>query len=157
MKRFIYFAVFFILLFVFSIVLINTDQKAQTTKDQPESTMRTAKGDTVWVLLNHIKADKCEQFEKFVHEILWPIALESDQISQQVAHHTRVLHPVEMNEDSTYTYVFIMDPVIQDASYQFSHYLKKKYDEEKTKKYLKMVNECYASPQIGYSVIQSEH
>lgn len=157
MKRFIYFTVFFILLLVFSIFLINSDQKAQTTKDPPGSTMRAAKGDTVWVLLNHIKADKCQQFEKFVHDILWPIALESDPISQQVAHHTRVLHPVEMNKDSTYTYIFIMDPVIQGANYQFSYYLKKKYDEVKTKEYLKMADECFASPQTGYTVVQSQH
>jgi len=157
MKRFIYFTVFFILLFIFIILMINTDQKAQTTKDQPESVMRAAKGDTVWVLLNHIKADKCEQFEKFVHEILWPIALESDPMSQEVGKYTRVLHPVEMNEDSTYTYIFIMDPMVQGANYKFSHYLKKKYDEQKTKEYLKMVGECYASPQTGYTVVQSQH
>ena len=157
MKRFIYFTVFFILLFIFAILMINTDQKAQTTKDQSGSTMRASKGDTVWVLLNHIKADKCEQFEKFVHEILWPIAQKSDPIDQQVTKQTRVLHPVEMNEDSTYTYVFIMDPVIQDAKYQFSYYLKKEYDEEKTKEYLNMVYECYATPQTGYTVVQSQH
>jgi hypothetical protein len=157
MKRFIYFTVFFILLFVFSIFMIIPDQMAQTTKDLSGSTMRAAKGDTVWVLLNHIKADKCEQFEKFVHEILWPIALESDLISQQAGNHTRVLHPLKMNEDSTYTYVFIMDPVIQDANYQFSYYLKKKYDEEKTKEYLNMVSDCYATPQTGYTVVQSQH
>ena len=156
MKRFIYFTVFFLLI-VFSMFMLNPNQNAQTTKDLSVATMRAAKGDTVWVLLNHIKADQREQFEKFVHEILWPIALESDPISQQVAHHTRVLHPVEMNKDSTYTYIFIMDPVIQGANYQFSYYLKKKHDEEKTKEYLKMANECFASPQTGYTVVQSQH
>ncbi len=156
MKKFIYFTVFFLLI-VFSMFMLNPNQNAQTTQNPSGATMRAVKGDTMWVLLNHIKADKCKQFETFVHEILWPIALKTDPISQQVGHHTRVLHPVEMNEDSTYTYVFIMDPVIQGANYQFSYYLKKKYDEEKTKEYLKMVNECYATPQTGYTVVQSQH
>jgi hypothetical protein len=157
MKRFIYFTVFFILLFLFSIFMINPDQKAQTTKEQSGSTVRASKGDTVWVLLNHIKADKCEQFEEFVHEILWPIALKLEPADQQVAKQTRVLHPVGMNKDSTYTYVFLMDPVIPGASYEVMYYLKKGYGEEKAKEYSKMFEECYASPQVGYTLIQSQH
>lgn len=111
----------------------------------------------MWVLLNHIKADKCEQFEKFVHEILWPKAETADSIDLLVGNYTRVLHPVEMNEDSTYTYIFIMDPVIQNADYRYSHHLKNIFNEEKTQEYLKMVDECYASPQTGYTLIQSQH
>ena len=156
MKRFIYFTVFFILLFVLSIVLVSTDQKAQTTDVLQGSTMRAAKGDTVWIVLNHIKADKCEQFEKFVHEIFCPIVLKSEPINQQAAHYVRVLHPAKMNEDSTYTYVFLMDPVIPGASYGVMSYLKKGYGEEQAKEYSKMFGECYASPQIGYTVIQSQ-
>jgi hypothetical protein len=157
MKRFIYFTVFFILLFAFSIFVINQDQNAQATNDLSGSMIRAAKGDTVWVLLNHIKADKCEQFEKFVHEILWPVALKLDAIDQKVAKQTRVLHPVEMNKDSTYTYIFLMDPVIPGASYEVIYYLKKGYGEEKAKEYSKMFEECYASPQVGYTLIQSQH
>ena len=29
-------------------------------------------GDPMWVILNHVKADKRQQFEKFVYEILLP-------------------------------------------------------------------------------------
>jgi len=157
MKKYIYFTVFFILLFIFAILMINTDQKAQTTKDQSGSTMRASKGDTVWVLLNHIKADKCEQFEKFVHEILWPITPKLDPADQKVLRQTRILHPIEMNKDSTYTYVALMDPAIPNANYQMMYYLKKGYGEEKAKEYSKMVGECYASPQVGYTLIQSQH
>jgi hypothetical protein len=157
MKRFIYFTVFFILLFVFSIFMINPDQNSQTTKDQSGLMMRASTGDTVWIFLNQIKADKREQFEKFVHEILWPVALKLDPIDQKVAKQTRVLHPVEMNKDSTYTYIFLMDPVIPGASYEVIYYLKKGYGEEKAKEYSKMFEECYASPQVGYTLIQSQH
>lgn len=156
MKRFIYFTVFFLLI-VFAMFMLNSDQNAQTTKDQPGSTMRAAKGDTVWVLLNHIKTDKCEQFEKFVHEIFWGEATRLDPASQQAFQQTRVLHPVEMNKDSTYTYIFLMDPVITGRSYKISYYLKKMYSEEKAKEYGKMLNDCYASPQTGYTVVQSQH
>ena len=29
-------------------------------------------GESMWVILNHVKADKRQQFEKFVYEILMP-------------------------------------------------------------------------------------
>lgn len=157
MKKIMFFVGMFIALVIFVVFMSISDQKAQTSKVLSGSTLRAAKGDTVWVLLNQIKADKREQFEKFVHEILWPVALKLDPIDQKVAKQTRVLHPIEMNEDSTYTYVFLMDPVIPNANYQVMYYLKKGYGEEKAKEYSKMFEECFASPQIGYTLIQSQH
>jgi len=144
-----------ILLIIFTCTKVK-DEQAST--DLASANIGAAEGDTMWVLLNHIKADKCEQFEKLVHEIFWPITKNSElAIDQQVAKYTRTLHPVKMNKDSTYTYVFIMDPLIQGADYGISSLLKKKYDEEKTKEYVKMFNECYAGPQTGYTLIQSQH
>ena len=157
MKKFMFFIGVFIALGIFVVFMSISEQKAQTTKDLSGSTMRASKGDTVWVLLNQIKADKREQFEKFVHEILWPVALKLDPIDQKVAKQTRVLHPVEMNKDSTYTYVFLMDPLIPGASYEVMYYLKKGYGEEKAKEYSKMFGECYASPQVVYVLIQSQY
>jgi hypothetical protein len=157
MKKMTFFIAVLIVLIIFVLVFSTVKVKTQTSKVLSGSSLRAAKGDTVWVLLNQIKADKREQFEKFVHEILWPVALKLDLIDQKVAKQTRVLHPVEMNKDSTYTYVFLMDPVIPGASYEVMYYLKKGYGEEKAIEYSKMFEECYANPQIGYTVIQSEH
>ncbi len=157
MKKLMFFIGMVIALVIFVVFMSISDQKAQTTNTPSGSSIRAAQGDTVWVLLNHIKADKREQFEEFVHEILWPLADKLEPADQQVAKQTRVLHPVEMNKDSTYTYVFLMDPVITNANYQVMYYLKKGYGEEKAKEYSKMFEECYASPQVGYALIQSEH
>ncbi len=143
-----------IALFVFSFCFITADAISQTTEDLSGSNSRASKGDTVWVILNYIKPDKCEQFEKFIHEILWPIALESDQ---QTAKQTRVLHPIAMNEDSTYTYIYLMDPVISNANYDMMYYLRKGYGEEKAMEYGQMLLECLARPQVGYYLIQSQH
>ena len=141
-NSFVLFTVLFVLIIFFS----NTHVKAQ---------YRAAKGDTVWVLLNNIKPDKKQQFEKFMHETFWQKSASLDTDDQQVFKHTRVLHPVEMNEDGTYTYIFLMDPVITNKSYNILYYLKKMYGEEEANKYYKMFEECYANPQTGYSVIQS--
>lgn len=44
----------------------STSSKTRTT------TPMAKEGDTVWVYVNHIKADKRQPFERFVHEIFWP-------------------------------------------------------------------------------------
>ena len=118
---------------------------------------RAVKGDTVWVLLNHIKHDKKEQFEKFIHEIFRPKAAELKQNDQQAFKQTRVMHPAKMNEDGTYTYIFIMDPLITNTNYNIQDFLNKMYNEEEANKYFEMFEECYAAPQTEYVVIQSEY
>jgi hypothetical protein len=118
---------------------------------------RAEKGDTMWVILNQIKADKCTQFEKLMHEICWPVFEASELPFQKAADHTRFLNPAQMNEDSTFTYIIIMDPVIRGVDYRFGSVLKMKYNESETDQYLKQIGECFASPQIMFPVIQSRH
>jgi hypothetical protein len=125
--------------------------------NESTSSKKAVEGDTVWVLLNHIKFEKTDQFEQLIHDVLWPIADKMGSVEKEAAQRTRVLHPVKMNKDSTYTYVFIMDPVISKANYKFSYYFKNAYDEVKAKEYIKKLNDCYASPQTCYTVIQSRH
>jgi hypothetical protein len=157
MKKLAYFKVILVATLVCVIFLSVTEVTLKTTEDLSGTNIRATVSDTVWVLLNHIKPDKCEQFEKFIHEIFWPKADKLNAADQQAFKQTRVLHPVEMNKDSTYTYVFLMDPVIPHGNYRILYYLKKMYDEEKAKEYYKMWDECYKSPQVGYVVIQSQY
>lgn len=60
-------------------------------------------GDTVWVIVNHIKADKRQDFERFVHEIFWPMAKKLKAEDQRLFRQTRVLHPVAA-ENRNYFY-----------------------------------------------------
>ncbi len=120
--------------------------------DVPRENIRAAEGERVWVLLNHVKADKWEQHERFILEILWPAAHEADPAA---ARHSRFLQPAAQNEDGTYTSVFLMDPVIEGSDYEILSLLKKTYGEDKAEEYLKLWSESLASPQVGYEVIQS--
>ena len=115
-------------------------------------TIRAVGGEQMWVLLNHVKADKWEQHEHFVHDILMPAAEKVDPGSFR---HTRVLLPAEPNEDGTYTSVFLVDPLIEGADYTFIGLLTKAYGEEKAKEYIQLWDDARASPQVGYSVVQS--
>ena len=112
---------------------------------------RAIDGEKVWVLLNHVKSDRREQFEQFFHKIIKPIA---EQFEPEVLYRTRILHPEEPNDDGTFTYIFLMDPFVPDGEYYNEKILLKAYSPEETKNYLKMLGECMASPQIRYEVIQ---
>ena len=115
-------------------------------------TIRAAEGEQMWVLLNHVKADKQEQHEHFVHNILMPAA---EKVDPAAFRHTRFLHPAEQNEDGTYTSVFLMDPVIEGTDYGILSLLKKAYGEDKAEEYVQLWNESLVSPQVGYELIQS--
>ena len=112
-------------------------------------------GESMWVILNHVKADKRQQYEKFVYEILLPALEEGakvDLTSKKIIEQTRMLEPRRANKDSSYTYIWLMDPIVKDADYSYPGILNKVYSPEETKKYISMNDECLVSPQIGYRV-----
>jgi len=114
-------------------------------------------GESMWVILNHVKADKRQEFEKFVYEILLPALKEDakvDLTSKKIIEQTRMLEPRRANKDSSYTYIWLMDPIVKDADYSYPGILNKVYSPEETKKYISMNDECLVSPQIGFRVKQ---
>ena len=111
--------------------------------------------DTVWVIVNPVKADKKEQFEKFINEFFWPRATKLSASEQQVFKHTRVLYPTRQEADGSYNYMFIMDTVIAGGDYDIDSLLKKIYGEEKANEYIQMYNETTAGPQTAYREVQS--
>lgn len=114
-----------------------------------------AEGEKVWVIINHIKADKRQQFEKFIHEIFWPMATKLGAEDQRVFRQTRVLHPTKAEADGTYSYIFIMDPIVEGADYDIDNLLKKMYGPEKAAEYGKMFDETKVREQTQYLEIQS--
>jgi hypothetical protein len=114
-------------------------------------------GEPVWVIVNYIKADKRAQFEKFVYDVLLPAFkknAESDPISRNSLDKTRMLEPREANEDGSYTYIWLMDPVVKKANYSYKSIISRVHNPEETEKYLTMMNECMLSPQVSYRVKQ---
>ena len=115
-------------------------------------------GDPMWVILNHVKADKRQQFEKFVYEILLP-ALEENAINdsktRNLIEQTRMLEPRRANKDSSYTYIWLMDPIVKDADYSYPGILSRVHSPEETEKYISMQLECLVGGrQVSYGVKQ---
>ena len=114
--------------------------------------IRAREGEDVWVMLNHVRAERREAFEDFLHEILMPALA---HVHPETYNKTRILHPTVPNKDGTYTYVFLMDPVVSDGIYGISGILYKFYRPEIADTYMKIWNEALASPQVEYDTIQS--
>ena len=96
---------------------------------------RATAGDPVWVVINRVEADKREQFETWLQDF-WGV-LEANVAEgtarpgdREALEHTRVLRPTRANEDGTYTYVFLMDPVFEEADYDIPTLLRHGLSEE---------------------------
>jgi hypothetical protein len=141
-------------------VLCCTSLYAQTSAStKVSSTTQTVakEGDKVWVIINHVKADKRQQFEKFVHEVFWPNASKLSQADQRLFKQTRVLHPANAEEDGTYSYLFIMDPLIEGGDYDIGSLLRKMFGEAKAEEYGKMFGETQARDQTQYMSVQAKY
>jgi hypothetical protein len=115
--------------------------------------IRAHEGDEVWVVLNYIKAEQHEAFEHFIHSILMPAV---SHTHPDIYNKTRVLHPTEPNEDGTYTYIFIMDPVVSNGVYDVGNILYDYYPHDQAQEYMKIWEVSLAQPQHNYSLVQSE-
>ena len=114
-------------------------------------------GDTVWVIVYHVKPDKKEQFERLIYDILWPASQNLDESAQRAFHNTRVLNPAAQNEDGTYSYVLLMDPVIAGEDYSIRSILSKMYPEEEAEQHFKVFEESITDEYEQYTVLQSKY
>ena len=114
-------------------------------------------GEPMWIVLNHVKADKRQQFEKFAYDVLLPALKENAKTNlstKNLISQTRMLEPTRMNQDSSYTYIWLMDPVVQDGDYGYESNLSQFYNPEEVKMYVSMADSCLATPQVAYRLKQ---
>ncbi|GAC1648204.1 MAG: hypothetical protein NVS4B3_03380 [Gemmatimonadaceae bacterium] len=113
--------------------IFNSDVAMATAAEKPHSPAMdrrvaggAAAGDTVWVVANTVRAEKRNDYEGFVTR-LWRAGLDygakQDPTVLATFQNTRVLYPNRMNRDSTYTYMFVMDPPITGAQYDIQKLL----------------------------------
>lgn len=115
--------------------------------------IRAHEGDEVWVVLNHVKSGQCETFEHFVHSILMPALA---HLHPDVYNHTRVLHPASSNDDDTYTYIFIMDPIVANGDYDIANILTEYYTHDQAQDFLAVWEATLAKPQSRLMLHQSD-
>jgi len=104
-------------------------------QSKPAARPMARSGETVWVCLDPIKKDKRAQYERFLHEIFWPGAAKLSPAEQKIFRQTRILHPTKAETDGTYSYFFVMDPVIKGGDYDIESLLTKMYGKSKDAEY----------------------
>jgi hypothetical protein len=108
---------------------------------------RTQPGDTVYLIEHYVRADRRQQFEEFVETVLWPAFQRSAARSPargRAWRQTRLLRPTTANEDGTYTYTFVLDPVVRGESYNVLDLLGEAYPEEEAKQHYARFTDTWA-------------
>ena len=124
------------------------------------STMQFIKaksGDQVLTVLNHIKFDKKEEFNNILFNEVMPAytafkdsSTEKNELNGMADKAMRMLLPVNMNEDSTWTFVMFADPYYEGALYNIIPPLKQKYGEEAAEEVFSRWSDCFAEGQEIY-------
>ena len=129
-----------ITLTIISLFFSACDQNKVTTKP----------GDKMFVATNFIKFDKKQEFEDiFLNEAMpswysYRDSIDELHLLNQKAKKTfRFQKPVEMNQDSTWTFTMMADPFIDGANYSIIPPLRQKYGGEKAKEIYGRWNACF--------------
>jgi hypothetical protein len=100
----------------------------------------------VWIVVSYVKEDAKADYEKWITDIfLEPMKTSQDTILKKQFDATRWLTPARQNKDKTWTFVFLMDPVVPKGDYDIEHFLVKTYGEAKGKNYFKQYEGFMAS------------
>ena len=113
-----------------------------------------APGETVWVLINHIKPGKLDAHLHWIYDILMPAV---ERVAPEIYRTVRFLERHEEDEqpeDGTHRTVWIMDPVVEGEDYGYDTLLRKAYDADQAEEYIKLIDEWEAG-QTEYILKQS--
>ena len=102
------------------------------------------------VILSHIKSDKNDKFDKILFDEVMVAAAEyqdddpnKQKLNDKAMKSFEILKPASMNQDSTWTYIFIADPYVEGALYNIMPSLKQKYGEEGAEEVFGRWSECF--------------
>lgn len=123
----------------------------------PSDYFRAAEGDTLFLAFHDVKADSKGEYERLSHEMLLDRISKADQQAQYISTLVRMLHPTEANEDGTFTYLYIFDPIYH-GNYSFNtlNLYTQIYGEEEGKELDAQFAATLAGDQRSYFMIQSK-
>lgn len=123
----------------------------------PPEHFRAMEGDTLFLAFHDVNAESKEEYERLSHEMLLDRISETDQQAQFISTKVRMLHPTEANEDGTYTYLYLFDP-IYSGNYAFNttNLYTQIHGEEKGKELDEQFAATMAGPQRSYLMVQSK-
>jgi hypothetical protein len=125
---------------------------------------QTAKnGEEVFFVINKIKFDKKQEFDKILFGEVMPAITEyrdkddeKNEMNKKSLKTMRLLRPTQINDDSTWTFLFIADPYIEGATYNIGPPLLQKYGEDEAQAVIDRWSDCFAAGQEVYLSKQSD-
>ena len=103
-----------------------------------------------WIIINYIKPDKKQTFEDLLMEKVYPAIYSyrdsSDEVNianKKAQRYNRFFRPIQMNEDSIWTFVFMADPLVKYATTTIGKPLLQKYGEEEATKIFDIWRSCF--------------
>ena len=124
---------------------------------QSKTNTKAREGDQVWLIVNYVKAESKREFEQFMEDVFFKVLTTSrDPQRAEQYQKTRWLTPAQQNEDRTWTYAFIMDPVVANANYDIEKLFQEQYSPEKSAELFRQY-ESYVARSDFHVIVQSKH
>ncbi len=124
----------------------SSEELQQWIAKEKEST-RAHTNDRILVVIVKVKNDAKQEFESWIEDVLYSALYNStSEMKKAQLKDTRWLVPVSPNSDSTWTYSWIMDPIIPKTNYDIPRFLNNEYGEEMGKKHWEKYMTFMAEP-----------
>lgn len=127
--------------------------------DLPPAPARATPGDTVLVVLSHVKPELRAEWERQARETwlaAWQKAGETEPAFKAAARDIRILAPTAPDADGSYTYVVLADPHHPGMSYDARGSLAKLYAPEKVQELIQAWVATFARPQEARFLVQQK-
>jgi hypothetical protein len=92
---------------------------------------RAKTSETILIVVVNVKKESKKEFDFWVKDVLYAALYSSKSEMKKAQLKTvRWFEPVRQNKDSTWTYSWIMDPIIPKTDYEIDTFLEKEYGKE---------------------------
>lgn len=124
---------------------------------QSKMQMRAAEGEKVMVIIHTIKAEAKADYDRFILQFFNILLHDKSPLLQEQYMKSRWLQPLKQNADKTWTYITILDPLVEDGDYLFRPLFERKLGKVEADKMMKAYYSYMQVPQRVIVQVQSEH
>lgn len=118
---------------------------------------RAKHDDQVLIVIVKVKEDSKEDFDLWIKDVLYDALYKSESMMKKAQlKATRWLEPTKQNEDGTWTYSWIMDPMIPGTNYDIIPFLTSEYGEKEGMKHWATYLTFMAGPPQSIIVTQTD-
>lgn len=119
---------------------------------------RAVAGDTVSLVQYYVRPDGRDRFERFVRESYWPAVQEVARKNPERVRgfrQARIIFPTRANPDGSFTYVFLLDPMVTGESYRILELLQQVYPAAEAEQRYRQWAETWIRPFTSQVFVQS--